>query len=191
MSDHCHGGPVRSAPERNAVYNLCCVILQNSLLRSRQSKSGTKRSFGFARDCQKPTLNCAANADQSSALASSLRKERLRSFPEQNGPAHHDSDHSCTESRDINGGSRRMKAGSTSWSQDTMPAIGDHRRWLRHGAMRIGSTWSEDGSRSRALQGDGNLQMGVGRYGKNSRATHVSRDKATRAVVYARGGPVA
>ena len=53
-----------------------------------------------------------------------------------------------------------MKAGSTSWSQDTMMettalAIGDHRRWLRHGAMRIGSTWSDDGSRSRALQGDG------------------------------------
>ena len=88
-----------------------------------------------------------------------------------------------------------MKAGSTSWSQDTMMettalAIGDHRRWLQHGAMRIGSTWSDDGSRSRALQGDGNLQMGVGQYGKNSRATHVSRDKATRAVVYARGGPV-
>ena len=40
------------------------------------------------------------------------------------------------------------------------------------------------------MQGDGNLQMGVGQYGKNSRATHVSRDKATKAVVYARGGPV-
>ena len=56
-----------------------------------------------------------------------------------------------------------MKAGSTSWSQDTMmettaSAIGDHRRWLRHGAMIIGSTWSDDGSRSRALQGDGKLQ---------------------------------
>ena len=78
-----------------------------------------------------------------------------------------------------------MKAGSTSWSQDTMmettaSAIGDHRRWLRHGAMRIGSTWGDDGSRSRALQGDGNLQMGVGQYGKNSRATHVSRDKSNK-----------
>ena len=60
-----------------------------------------------------------------------------------------------------------LKAGSTSWSQDTMMettalAIGDHRRRLRHGAMRISSTWSDDGSSSRALQGDGNLQMGVG-----------------------------
>ena len=73
--------------------------------------------------------------------------------------------------------------------ETTASAIGDHRRWLRHGAMGIGSTWSEDGSRSRALQGDGNMQMGVGRYGKNSRATHVSRDKATRAVVYPRGVP--
>ena len=32
--------------------------------------------------------------------------------------------------------------------------------------------------------------MGVGQYGKNSRATHVSSDKATWAVVYARGVPV-
>ena len=60
-----------------------------------------------------------------------------------------------------------MKAGSTSWSQDTMMettalAIGDHCRWLGlgHGAMNISLTWSDDVSRSRALQGDGNLQMG-------------------------------
>ena len=49
----------------------------------------------------------------------SISAAKVGSFPEQNGLARHDSVHSCKESRDINGGSRRMKAGSTSWSQDT------------------------------------------------------------------------
>ena len=36
----------------------------------------------------------------------------------------------------------------------------------------------------------GICKWGLTNNGKNSRATHVSRDKATRAVVYARGGQV-
>ena len=57
------------------------------------------------------------------------------SFPEQNGQARHDSDHSYKESRDINGGSRRKKAGSTLMimvaslrHDDGDDSIGDHHR---------------------------------------------------------------
>ena len=61
---------------------------------------------------------------------------------------------------------------------------------LRHGAMRICSTWSKDGSRSRALQASRtDTAKGVGSNGKNSRATHVSRDKSNKSCGLCHRGP--